>query len=53
MSARRRSVAVPVVAASVADLDLSLVAAVLARHSCNVTDAAQDLGVSVVRSCVG
>ena len=45
MSARRRSVAVPVVAASVADLDHSLVAAVLARHSCNVTDAARDLGV--------
>jgi hypothetical protein len=45
VSARRRSVAAPVVAASVADLDHSLVAAVLARHSCNVTDAAQDLGV--------
>jgi hypothetical protein len=40
-----RSVAVPVVAASVADLDHSVVAAVLSRHSCNVTDAARDLGV--------
>jgi hypothetical protein len=28
-----------------ADLDASIVAAALARHSCNVTDAAQDLGV--------
>ena len=34
-----------VVAASVADLDHSLVAAVLVRHSCNVTDAAAELSV--------
>ena len=41
MSARRKS-RVP----AVASLDPALIAAVLARHSCNVTDAAHDLGVS-------
>jgi hypothetical protein len=35
----------PAVSDSVADLDHALVAAALARHSCNVTDAAADLGV--------
>jgi hypothetical protein len=51
MSARRRPNGAIAAAAAAApavptDLDLSLVAAVLARHACNVTDAAQDLGVS-------
>ena len=35
----------PRVPATVADLDHALVAAALARHGCNVTDAAADLGV--------
>jgi hypothetical protein len=35
----------PGVPATVADLDLAVVGQVLARHACNVTDAAQDLGV--------
>jgi hypothetical protein len=36
----------PHVPATAADLDHALVAAALARHGCNVTDAAADLGVS-------
>ena len=36
----------PGVLASVANLDLPVVVEVLARHACNVTDAARDLGVS-------
>jgi hypothetical protein len=35
----------PVVPATVADLDHTAVVDALARHGCNVTDAAQDLGV--------
>jgi hypothetical protein len=35
----------PVVPAKAADLDRAVVIAALARHGCNVTDAAQDLGV--------
>jgi hypothetical protein len=35
----------PGVPATVANLDLAVVVEVLARHACNVTDAAQDLGV--------
>ena len=31
--------------ATVADLDLAIVTEVLARHACNITDAAVDLGV--------
>ena len=36
----------PIVPAAAADLDLDMVAEVLAHHGCNVTDAAADLGVS-------
>jgi hypothetical protein len=35
----------PGVPATVADLDLAVAVEVLARHACNVTDAARDLGV--------
>ena len=35
----------PAVPATVANLDLAVVVEVLARHACNVTDAARDLGV--------
>jgi hypothetical protein len=35
----------PGVPAAVANLDLAVVVEVLARHACNVTDAARDLGV--------
>jgi hypothetical protein len=35
----------PGVPATVANLDLAVVVEVLARHACNVTDAARDLGV--------
>jgi hypothetical protein len=35
----------PYVSAKAADLDPAVVTEVLARHGCNVTDAAQDLGV--------
>ena len=35
----------PSVPAAVADLDLALVAEVLARNGCNITDASADLGV--------
>jgi hypothetical protein len=35
----------PYVSAKAADLDLAVVTEVLARHGCNVTDAAADLGV--------
>jgi hypothetical protein len=35
----------PVVSAAVADLDLAVVIEALARHACNVTDAAADLAV--------
>ena len=35
----------PGVPATVANLDLAAVVEVLARHACNVTDAARDLGV--------
>jgi hypothetical protein len=35
----------PAVPATVADLELAIAVEVLARHACNVTDAARDLGV--------